>query len=359
MVIVIIAGGSGTRLWPLSQGNHPKHLLSLTGDRSMLQNTYRRAKQAAEDAAHIYVVTEISHSQEVRQQLPELAEDHVVVEPGRRGTVSCFVLALAKIAQDHRPNEVVVFIHADHHIPDEDGFAKAVRAATEGSTATKSIALVGVRPNYPATGFGYIEFGDKLADYEGLPVYKVEGFKEKPPIETAKQYLLAGTYLWNQGLFAAPVRVWETEFKEYAPYYFEAYEQLRADQDDLARLSATYLALESGTIDYALIEHTPNLVVIPAQYDWADIGSFLDLHTILKDKDSHDNVLKGNVSMINCEDSMIHATDKPVIAIGLSGIIVVDTPDGLLVCAKEQSQLVGDLSKKLAKAQAEKSQSQA
>src|SRR5580700_11335490 len=144
MVIVIIAGGSGTRLWPLSQGNHPKHLLSLTGDRSMLENTYRRAKQAVNDAANIYVVTEISHSQQVRQQLEELAEDHIVVEPGRRGTVSCFVLALAKIAADRGPDEVVVFIHADHHIPDVDGFARAVKAAAEGSTATKSIALVGL-----------------------------------------------------------------------------------------------------------------------------------------------------------------------------------------------------------------------
>lgn len=350
MVIVIIAGGSGTRLWPLSQGNHPKHLLSLTGERSMLQNTYRRAKQVTGD---IYVVPEISHAKQVREQLPDLAEDHVLAEPSRRGTASCFVLALARIKATHEETEPVVFMHADHHITDDESFATAVRAAADASSKDQAIALVGVKPSYPATGFGYIECADKVGEEHGLPVFKVKGFKEKPKIGMAKRYVAGGNYLWNQGLFAAPLAIWESQFKLYAPYFYATYEKLVEAQNDLPKLTSIYMSIESETIDYALVEKTPDLIVVPANYDWVDIGSFLDLHAVLKGADG--NALQGNVSMINCEDSMIHATEKPVIAIGLSGIIVVDTPEGLLVCAKEQSQLVGDLSKKLAKAQTEKS----
>ena len=342
MVIVIIAGGSGTRLWPLSQAGHPKHLLSLTNDRSMIQNTYRRAQQSTND---IYVVTEISHSQEVRRQLPELDDEHIVVEPGRRGTASCIVLALARISKTHGEDEPVIFMHADHHIADEGSFSHAVRTAAAVSIDQGAIAIVGVTPTYPATGLGYIECGSKLGTEEGLPFYEVASFKEKPTIDVAKQYYKSGRHLWNQGLFAAPIKIWTREFKDYAPDYYQGFVDLAAAPEDLPKLTKTYLELDNMAIDYALFEHKPHLVVVPALYDWADIGAFVDLHEILKGSDG--NTLQGDVSMINCEDSMIHASDKPIIAIGLSGIIVVDTPEGLLVCAKEQSQLVGELSKKL------------
>jgi mannose-1-phosphate guanylyltransferase len=342
MVIVIIAGGSGTRLWPLSQGDHPKHLLSLTNDHSMLQNTYHRAKQSTSD---IYVVTEISHSKEVRHQLPELDDEHIVVEPGRRGTASCIVLALARASKTHGEDEPIIFMHADHHIADEKSFSAAVRTAAAVASAQRAIALVGVSPTYPATGLGYIECGPQLGTEEGLPFYAVAAFKEKPTIDVARQYFDSGKHLWNQGLFAAPLKVWAKELKDFAPEYFQAYLDLAAATGDLPLLTKTYLNLENRAIDYALFEHKPHLVVVPALYDWADIGAFVDLHEILKGSDG--NTLQGDVSMINCEDSMIHASDKPIIAIGLSGIIVVDTPEGLLVCAKEQSQLVGELSKKL------------
>jgi mannose-1-phosphate guanylyltransferase len=345
MIIVIFAGGSGTRLWPLSHGNHPKHLLSLTSDRSMLQNTYDRLRSITPD---IYVVTEISHSRQVRDQLPELDDHHIIIEPSRRGTASCIVLALARIGERHDPGEVVVFSHSDHHIHQHDLYASAIRAAAESATAKGAIALVGVTPSHPATGLGYIEYGEQIDAKEDLPVYKVEGFKEKPDLATAKKFLAAGNYLWNQGLFAAPLSVWESEFKTHAPYYYDALLALRRHSGDLPALSKFYLSLENEAIDYALYERTRNLIAVPARYEWTDIGSFFDLHKVLKDTAGADgNVLKGNVKMINCEDCMIHASDKPIIAIGLTGLVVVDTPDGLLVCAKEQAQLVGQLSKKL------------
>lgn len=313
----------------------------------MLQNTVTRASKVTSD---IYVVTEASHASEVAKQLPQLSSAQIIVEPARRGTAACFVLGLARVAATHDKDESVVFIHADHHIPDVDKFGNAVRAASQAAASTKSIALVGVTPSYPATGLGYIQTGNQIGQEEELPVYRVKAFKEKPSFDVAKRYLKAGTYLWNQGLFAAPIEVWTQEFKDFAPTYFDALNKLtdisEAEEKDV------YLALENNAIDYVLIEKTPHLVVVPALYDWADIGSFRDLHKVLAGE--HGNFLKGNVHQIDCEDCMIHATDKPVIAIGLSGIVVVDTPEGLLVTTKEQSHLVGELSKQLAKEQAEK-----
>jgi mannose-1-phosphate guanylyltransferase len=348
MIIVIIAGGSGTRLWPLSQGDHPKHLLALPGEPSLLQNTYHRTRQLGNE---VYVVTEQSHSELVAKQLPQLAPHQLIVEPFRRGTASCFALALARISERHKDDESVAFLHSDHHIPDEDSFGLAVKAAAAGASASRSLALVGIKPTYPATGFGYIECGEKVGEQFGLPVRKVKSFREKPPIKTAEKYVASGNYLWNQGLFAADLSVWKSEFKTHAPYYFDAYEKLA--NSSLENAEKLYHGLKSQAIDYALIEKTTNLVVVPGMYEWADIGSFFDLHKVLHGKDG--NTLVGDVNMIECEDVMIHGTDKPIIAIGLSGIIVVDTPEGLLVCAKDKSQRVGELSKKLAaRAAAEK-----
>jgi mannose-1-phosphate guanylyltransferase len=341
MIIVIIAGGSGTRLWPLSQGDHPKHLLSLTNEHSMLQNTYNRAKQMTDE---LYVLSEISQIQAVRMQLPDLDDQHLIVEPARRGTASCFVLALARLSRRHSADEAVVFLWADHHITDEVGFAVSVQAAAAASIENQSLAVVGIVPSHPSTGFGYIEYGKELKSHEGLPVYRAISFHEKPAFKTANQYLEAGNYLWNQGLFAAPINVWIGELKLHSAEYYEAYNELVTARNDLAKFDKVYLSLRNEAIDYALTEKTTNMVVVPGRYEWADIGSFFDLHKILKGKDG--NTRRGDVELLDCTDSMVHGYDKPIIAIGLEGIVVVDTPDGLLVCAKEKSQLVKDALKR-------------
>jgi mannose-1-phosphate guanylyltransferase len=341
MTIVIIAGGSGTRLWPLSQSDYPKHLLKLTGEKSLLQNTVERAKALTDS---IYVITEHSHALRVEMQLPELATDHIIVEPARKGTASCIVLALAKIEAHGSIDEPIVFLHADHHIVNEEAFVRSVKLAAEASVEQRRITLIGVEPSYPATGFGYIERGKALSDTE--KVYAVRQFREKPNVATAERYIKAGTFWWNMGLFVAPSEVFLGSFKQNAPDLAAAYDDLsRAITDE--ELSAKYLKLVSQPIDTALIEKDPKLLVVPGTFDWADIGSFFDLHRILQDADH--NTLKGDVELIDCEDVMIHGSGgKPIVAIGLSGVVVVDSPEGLLVCSKEQAQLVGDAAKKLA-----------
>lgn len=342
MIIVIIAGGSGTRLWPLSQANYPKHLLRLTSKTSLLQNTYKRAQTITDD---IYVVTEISHAREVRNQLPKMTEQQLIVEPGRRGTASCITLALAILADAHSPDEEVVFLHADHHIVDAKGFAATVEAAAQTSRQHQKITLIGLTPSYPATGFGYIQTGHEVTKIAQLPVLEVKKFVEKPSPKLAEQYVATGQYLWNLGLFAAPINVFTDNFQRFAPDLDQAFRNLSANINKGPVLAKQYLALKSQPIDTALIEKTDQTLVIPGQFDWADIGSFFDLHKILAGSDS--NAVKGEVHQIECEDSMIHGSTKPIIAVGLQGIVVVDTPDGLLVCAKEKSQLVGDAVKQM------------
>jgi mannose-1-phosphate guanylyltransferase len=347
MVIVIIAGGSGTRLWPLSQPNYPKHLLRLTGDNSLLQNTYERARQSTDK---IYIVTEASHAGEVRDQLPELDPTHVLVEPGRRGTASCILLALATVNRDY-PGETVVFLHADHHIVDAAGFTATVQAAATAAADEQRIALIGLTPTHPATGFGYIQAGPEIRQIDGLSVRRAEKFVEKPHFELAQEYVDSGDYLWNLGLFAAPVEVFVTEMSDYAPELHQGYLDLSAALGSDA-LDETYLNLKSEPIDTALMEKVSELLVVPGKFDWADVGSFFDLHNILQSADT--NSLQGDIYQVDCTDSMVHGSSKPIVAIGLEGIIVVDTPEGLLVCAKDQSQKVGDLVKVLQAKQAQK-----
>jgi mannose-1-phosphate guanylyltransferase len=202
----------------------PKQLLKLTNNLSMVQNTYERAKNIAKD---IYVVPDISHAHYIKEQLPELDEDHFVVEPGRRGTANCIVSALAHVSKRHGADEPIAFIHADHHIRDVHGFARSFMVAAEVSSSRREIALIGIEPTYPATGFGYIERDGELEAFRG--VYNVESFKEKPDFKTAKNYMAAGNYLWNCGYFVGSVNTFLTEMKSYAP-------ELKANYDKLVKI---------------------------------------------------------------------------------------------------------------------------
>jgi mannose-1-phosphate guanylyltransferase len=185
MIVVIIAGGSGTRLWPLSTPDYPKHLLKIQGEsKSLLQNTYARAKWLSDK---IYVVSEVGHIHHVKDQLPDLTDDSFIVEPARRGTASCILSALVRIGQLNSTDEPIVFLAADHYIRDVNGFAHSFKVAADASKRSGRIVLIGVEPDYPATGFGYIEKGT-LLDEQSF-IYNVNAFKEKPNYEVAQDYL--------------------------------------------------------------------------------------------------------------------------------------------------------------------------
>lgn len=345
MIIVIIAGGSGTRLWPLSTANNPKQLLKLTNERSMVQNTHDRATQLSNE---IYVVPDISHAEALKAQLPELDEDHFVVEPGRRGTANCIVAALAHVAKRHDHTEPIAFIHADHHIRDTQGFVRSFETAAAVSKAKNEIALIGIEPTYPATGFGYIERDGDVEGFKG--VFNVESFKEKPDYDTAVQYMASGRYLWNCGYFVGSVDTFTKEMKQYAPELYENYEKLSAIENPQSEdYKDTYLSFTNEVIDVALIEKSKSLVVVPASFDWMDVGNFKDLHDA-NEKDEQGNYVSGeNVHSIEIENIYIRNEEpsKPVAVIGLDNVVVVNTPDGILVARKDVAARVGEIAKKI------------
>ncbi len=340
MIVVIIAGGSGTRLWPLSTPDHPKHLLKINGDKlSLLQHTYERARQLTEQ---VYIVSEAGHIQYVKDQLKELADDHFIVEPARRGTASCIVAALAHITKRSDPDEPIAFMHADHYIRDTAGFTHSFRIATEVCSSEKRIVLVGVEPDYPATSFGYIQKGELLK--EEPYVYNVHSFKEKPEFDVAKRYLESGNYVWNGGYFVGSINTFKNSLRTYAPDLYQNYEKLvnvsEADYKDV------YLGFENMAIDYALIEKVPDMLVVPAAFDWMDLGSFGDLHKAVGG-DEQGNHIHGRVETEEATNSFVHnQEDKPVAIIGLDNVVVVNTPHGILVARKDLSQKVGAVSKK-------------
>ncbi len=339
MIIVIIAGGSGTRLWPLSTSDYPKHLLNITGDTSLLQNTYDRATKLADT---IYVISEASHAHHVCEQLPDLSADHVIVEPGRRGTASCVIAALAKIKNSHDTEEPIVFMHADHHIRDTQGFVESLQIAGEVSTKHQRIVLLGLVPTHPATGFGYIQRGEHA---NGGQVFDVVSFKEKPDKTTAQQYLDKGNYLWNMGYFVAPLAVFEQSLHEHAPRLWENYQQLIAakhanEHDDY------YLGFVSESIDTALIERVPDLLVAPGSFDWMDVGSYSDMHQV-NEQDEVGNTVQGDALVDQVSNSYVrNDTDVPVGVIGLDNVAVVVTDKGILVTNKTHAQNVGSIAKK-------------
>ncbi len=344
MIVVIIAGGSGTRLWPLSTPDYPKHLLKIHGDpSSLLQKTYERAKRIASD---IYVVTEAGHAHLVKEQLSELGDDKFIIEPARRGTASCIVASLVYLSPNVDNDEPIAILSADHYIRDIDGFSHSFRIAGNVSKRDSKIVLVGIEPDYPATGFGYIQKDQIIHD--DIFVYSVKDFKEKPDHDTAKRYVASGNYLWNCGYFVGSINTFKKSMQEYAPKLAEDYEKLLTAGD---KYQDVYLGFESTSIDYALIEHVKDLLVVPASFDWMDLGSFGDLHKAA-DSDVVGNHIYGDVFIDGVENSFIkNYDDRPVAVIGLDNIVVINTKDGVLVARKDLSQKIGYISKQINKKQ--------
>lgn len=347
MIIVIIAGGSGTRLWPLSTSTQPKQLLALTSERTMVQQAYDRARKLGDT---IYVVTEASHAGALRAQLPELPDEAFLIEPGRRGTAHCIVLALDYINRHHDRTEPIAFIHSDHNVRDVQGFAHSFATAARISRERGCITLIGIEPTFPSTGFGYIQRDGVIDAQAG--VYNVESFKEKPDYETAKRYVESGNYLWNCGYFVGSVEVFMREMQQSAPDLWSNYQTLASIADfGSEAYNHTYLALDNQVIDIALIERAHKLAMVSASFDWMDIGNFKDLHDAVTKDEAGNYAYGDNIHTIDVANTYIRneQPDKPVAVIGLDNVVVVNTPDGVLVARRDVAAKCGDTAKKLQK----------
>jgi mannose-1-phosphate guanylyltransferase/mannose-6-phosphate isomerase len=342
MIVVIVAGGSGTRLWPLSASDYPKHLLDLTGGGTLLRQTFKRAKQVADE---VYIISEQSHACHISEQLPDLPASHLFVEPGRRGTANCVLFALDALLRKKLSCEPVTFIHCDHVIKDSSKFVSSIKTAASVAIKNKKIVLCGVIPTYNSIAFGYIEKGENI---DG-GAYAVKSFKEKPDGRTAAAYIESGNFLWNTGYFTGSVDIFLQAIKNYSPVMQLNFEKLQ----DIKNINSSdygdaYLSLESGAIDYLLMEHARDLLVIPASFDWADVGNFRDLYALLP-KDADGNALNGkNIFTIDCSNIFVrNDEEKPVAVIALDDIVVINTANGILVTKREHAHKAGDVAKQI------------
>lgn len=346
MIVVIIAGGSGTRLWPLSTPEYPKHLLNIAGEKSLLQNTFERVKQLT-TVDKIYISTEASHSDHVIDQLPELEKEQIIIEPARRDTMPCILNAVQFVSTRHGVEEPIASIHADHHIRDTEGFTQGIKVAAEVSKKYQRITLLGVEPTHPDVKYGYINKGD-IFDSEDF-VYEIDSFKEKPEYSVAKEYFESGEYLWNMGYFVAPFSVFKQKIIEHADPQWATQLGLLESAKTCEERDAIYLNFEKVPIDVALMEKVPDLLVMPGAFDWIDVGSFDDVHKI-SSQDEEGNALMGeNIHVLDGQQIYVRNDDesKPVAVIGMDNVVVINTKHGVLVMRTDQSQKVKEIANKL------------
>jgi mannose-1-phosphate guanylyltransferase len=334
--IVILAGGTGTRLWPRSRERLPKHLLALHGQRSLLQATYDRVRRLTEN---VYVVTEKAQVPSIREQLPTLPADGFVIEPSRRGTASALGLA-ALVIQERDPQATMLSVHADHYLgQDEEAYLKTLEAEANCAEQRRSLVTVGLTPPYASTAFGYIQIGKRVDGDPETPVYRVQRFVEKPDLQTAERYVRSGEFLWNLGLFSWPVEVLFAEIGVHAPALQAGLTRVSEARraGDEVEADRAYRALPTEAIDYAVLERTENLLVVGAAFEWHDLGSWADLHDILK-QDAAGNFVEGDSVLIDSRNCMIHSPKKLVAAVGLEDMVVIETEDAILICPKARSQ---------------------
>ncbi|MFN7133210.1 MAG: mannose-1-phosphate guanylyltransferase [Myxococcales bacterium] len=333
---VIMAGGSGTRFWPLSRRKRPKQFLPLTSRKALLVETVDRLKGLARPE-NVWVVCGRVHAPSVRKLLPKLPRGNVLVEPEARNTAPCVGLAAAVIAKKD-PEAILAVLPADHHVADPAGFRAALARAAE-IAATGALVTIGIRPAHPETGFGYIQQGPELSG-GALPVYAVQRFVEKPDLATAKGYLADGRYLWNAGIFVFKASRILGELAAHLPETrapLEAIGKAAGKRTFEGTLKKQFAKMPKISIDYGVMERAGNIAVVPAEFGWSDVGSFSALPEV-RARDAQGNVSEGEAVLVDVADSVVLAGKRPVAVLGVSGLVVVDAGDAILVCPKERAQ---------------------
>jgi mannose-1-phosphate guanylyltransferase len=338
---VVMAGGSGTRFWPLSRQRRPKQFLALTGDAPLLVATLARLPPLV-GPERAYVVCGPVHAAAVRALLPALPPENLIVEPCARNTAPCIGLAALHVAR-RDPRGVMLVLPADHHIARPAAFRAALRAAA-ALAERGSIATVGVRPDRPETGYGYIRVGAPLragGTRPGLRPRKVERFVEKPDLPTARRYLADGGYLWNSGIFAFRADVIREEIRRSLPALHEQLERIDAAlETGRARrvLQQAFPLCPSISIDYGVMEKSDRMAVVPGDFGWSDVGSFAALPEV-RAADRSDNVTEGEALVVDGRRNVVLAHDRrPLAVVGLDDVVAVDAGDAVLVCHRERAQ---------------------
>ena len=340
--IVIMAGGIGSRFWPMSTSEYPKQFIDVMGvGKSLIQLTVERFKGIC-PKENFWVVTSEKYVDIVKEQLPQIPAQHILAEPEARNTAPCIAYACWKIRKEF-PQANIVVTPSDALVIDTAEFARCIAVALEKTADSQAIVTLGMMPTRPETGYGYIAAQGE-ADAKGI--CEVEAFKEKPDVETAKGYLAAGNYFWNAGIFAWNVDTITNAIRRYAPQIAGVMDELEPalftdkEAEELKRLFPT---CEKISIDYAVMEKAEDIFVLPAEFGWSDLGSWGSLRTLLPQDEAGNAKVGGRVDMYNCRNCVVHAAEeKRVVLEGLEGYIVAEKNGQLLVCRLSEEQRIKD-----------------
>lgn len=338
--IVIMAGGIGSRFWPMSTSEYPKQFIDVMGvGKSLIQLTVERFKDIC-PKENFWVVTSEKYVDIVKEQLPQIPAQHILAEPEARNTAPCIAYACWKIRKEF-PQANIVVTPSDALVIDTAEFARCIAVALEKTADSQAIVTLGMMPTRPETGYGYIAAQGE-ADAKGI--CKVEAFKEKPDVETAKGYLAAGNYFWNAGIFVWNADTITNAIRRYAPQIAGVMDELEPalftdkEAEELKRLFPT---CEKISIDYAVMEKAEDIFVLPAEFGWSDLGSWGSLRTLLPQDEAGNAKVGGRVDMYNCRNCVVHAAEeKRVVLEGLDGYIVAEKDGRLLVCRLSEEQRI-------------------
>lgn len=352
MKAVILAGGTGTRLWPLSRVAQPKQFQKLISNRTMLQETIERLNFLK--PKDIYIATNKEYETIVRQQTSKIIpKENIIIEPALRDTAPCIGLAAIHLAKQH-PNEVMSIIYADHLIQKKDEFIQKLKIAEKLAKEENTLNIIEVKAKYPNVNLGYVKIGKAIKEMNGVEIFSFEKFTEKPDLETAKSFLQSYKYLWNTGLYVWKIDTILQKYKKHQP---ETYEQLMkiyrslGTKQEKKTIEKCYPLCEKISIDYGIMEkvNKKEVRIIPADLGWSDVGTWESIFEELS-KGEKANLTKGKHIAVDTEGSLIYGTEKKLIAtIGIKDLVIVETDDALLICDKKRSQDVKKIVEKLKK----------
>jgi mannose-1-phosphate guanylyltransferase len=337
---VILAGGKGERFWPLSRQNRPKQFLTIDGgSRSLLQATADRLLPLTDGWDNLWVITSSQIAQGVREQLPELPSPNLLIESQGRDTAAAVAWASLEMKKRYGDDALVGFFPADHWIADQEAFAHTLSAASQLAANTAAIVTLGIKPTFPAIGYGYIEQGEKIGSFNDMPAYHVSRFTEKPDRQTAENFLSTGRFSWNSGMFIFRAGVVLKELHIHAPEIIEPIEKHGPD---------IYPQLPKKSIDFALMEKTSLAYVLPVEFGWDDLGDWNAIERLLKKEDTA-NVEMANHVGLDTLGSIVYATDSEdvVVTIGLEDVVIVRDRNVTLIAKKDRTQEIKQILKTL------------
>lgn len=338
---LIMAGGSGTRFWPESTKEKPKQYLALAGKNSLLTETLLRLEGVSSPETQ-FIVTIPNQEKLASECSINLinSSSGIILEPAAKNTAPCIILAIAKLWKlGAREDDVISVLPADHIILNKQGFTETINKSIELCQNLKKIVTIGIRPNFPHTGYGYIQRGDEV---EGSS-YQVDAFKEKPNLETATQYLKKGTYYWNAGMFVSTLGVMLKEFEQNCPEIFQLFDKLK-HSSSIEEDAKIYNQAPSISIDYAVMEKSKNILVVPAQFDWNDLGSWDALEAVINPTDSNTLINNNKYYFENSKGNIISVSNKKFVSvIDIDNLVIVENDRNIMILPKESSQKVKNI----------------